>query len=93
MDLGFLASGRFQYHCSGRLSVFWEAGWGLHYSTRTTNDLQTLLNSTPTIGLGAIWGGKNPVYFTARLMHISNAGLSKPNKGQNQVWIMLGTRL
>jgi hypothetical protein len=89
---GVLVSGRYEYPL-GANRWFWEAGWGLNYSSRPSHDLESSFNSTPTIGVGAILGKKSPTYLTLRLMHMSNAGLSrKNNKGQNMLQLMIGFR-
>ena len=94
LHTGVLVSGRYEYPM-GRNKWFWEAGWGFNYSSRPTHDIESSFNSTPTVGVGAILGsGSRPTYLTLRLMHMSNAGLSRAhNKGQNMLQLMVGFRL
>ncbi|MBL8088088.1 MAG: acyloxyacyl hydrolase [Chthonomonas sp.] len=92
-DFGILAQARYEFKAKGRIGVFVEGGWGLHFSDQKSYDLDSQLSSSPTIGMGVILKERNPITITTRLMHISNAGLKGHNKGQNQLWIMLGFRL
>ncbi len=93
-DTGVLVSGRYEFPLRDKSTKgFWEAGWGLHLSDEGTYDLDSVINSSPTVGVGIKWLEKRPITLTARLMHISNAGSVGRNKGQNQLWIMLGFSL
>lgn len=93
-DTGILVSGRYEFPLRDKSTRgFWEAGWGLHISDEGTYDLDSVINSSPTVGVGIKWLEKRPITLTARLMHISNAGSVGKNKGQNQFWIMLGFSL
>ncbi|MBS1706197.1 MAG: acyloxyacyl hydrolase [Armatimonadetes bacterium] len=90
-QVGILFSARYQHRMNASTDWFWEAGWGAQLANRKTHDLDSILNSTPTIGIGAVF--HQSFYVTFRLMHISNAGLSGRNKGQNQLMLMLGSKL
>ncbi len=66
-----------------------ELGWGLHYASEATFDLDLRLNSTPVTGLGFITGNSRGLRaFGLRYYHISNAGFKTPNQGQNQLMFL-----
>lgn len=88
--LGALALARYEY-ANG---WFYELGWGLQYANPTTHDLDSRLNSTPTLGLGYVFDcAGTDVRTTLRFMHSSNGGTNPPNQGQNQLWLMIGFRI
>jgi len=88
--VGALVSGRYEFG-QGATRFFAEGGWGLQYSNRGSHDIESRWNSTPTVGIGAIFDSN--LYLTLRLMHVSNGGLSNGrNKGQNWLMFMVGKR-
>lgn len=91
---GLLALGRYELGKPGTRHAFWEAGWGLEYVDRTSQDLNLRWNSTPTLGLGYVLPGKDghDWYFNLRFRHISNGGTRLPNQGQNWLLLMVGYR-
>jgi hypothetical protein len=88
--LGFLFYSRwFARTSSARPRPFFDLGWGFQYADRTTPDLPSEINSTPVGDLGmAIPIGKRQIMASIRYLHISNAGFVKPNRGQNQIYLM-----
>lgn len=72
---------------------FLDIGWGLQLANHETIDLDSSLNSTPTIDFGATYPmGKQECMFMIRYMHASNAGLKGDNRGNNLVAIVAGVR-
>ncbi|HRJ26715.1 MAG TPA: acyloxyacyl hydrolase [Fimbriimonadaceae bacterium] len=90
--LGGLVMIRYVWEPKGRLpGTFFEFGWGLQYSDRTSRDLDAHWNSTPTLGGGFLLRlNQRTVTVGARLHHISNAGTKGGNRGQNQVHFFVG---
>ena len=82
--IGGLASGRYRLG-----KYFAEAGWGLNLSDKTAYDTDSKINSTPTVGIGFSDG---KLQIALRLMHLRNGGTNGHNKGQNRLWIMVGTK-
>jgi hypothetical protein len=70
--------------------TYLELGWGLQYADKRSVDLDSRLNSTPTLGIGFILHASRGqrAYLGLRLMHVSNAGFVGRNQGQNH---FLGT--
>ncbi len=95
LSLGVLAMGRYENIGPSRRGFYVEAGWGLHYSSRRTWDLNTLLNSTPTFGVGVLFPYRvsSVGSIGLRLMHISNAGTVGSNQGQNQLIVFSTFRI
>jgi len=93
-NLGLLYLGRYEQGQQGHARSYWEAGWGLEYVNRESGDLNFRFNSTPTLGIGYIkpLGNGNELYAAFRYHHISNAGVKRPNQGQNWVQFMVGYR-
>lgn len=95
LALGALAMARYENIGPSRRGFYLEVGWGLHYATRRTWDLNTLLNSSPTAGFGLLFPyRRNSVgSIGIRVMHISNAGTVGSNQGQNQAMLFTTFRL
>lgn len=93
LDYGVLALARYTGATRGAVAAYVELGWGLQYTTRRSVDLDSRLNSTPTFGAGLAISGARRAYVGVRLMHISNAGLSGRNQGQNQFMVTMSVRL
>lgn len=74
-------------------NFFVDLGWGLQFANRETIDLDSRLNSTPTLDLGATFPmGRSEFLFMIRYMHASNAGTKGDNRGNNLVSLMAGIR-
>jgi hypothetical protein len=87
---GTLAMARYRYANTDSPTGFLDIGWGLQYADQTTRDLSTKLNSTPVIDVGFEIGREHPgVLVAARLLHISNAGTVRKNKGQNELFLLI----
>jgi len=87
---GTLAMARYRYASIDSPTGFLDVGWGLQYADQTTRDLSSKLNSTPVIDLGFEIGREHPgALVAARLLHISNAGTERKNKGQNELFLLI----
>lgn len=70
-----------------------DLGWGAQYANLITHDLDSHLNSTPMLGVGSRFPmGDRDFMIGLRYLHISNGGTYKPNRGQNQIYFMIGVR-
>jgi len=89
--LGVIAIAR--YYFGSRKEWYVDAGFGVQVQNKTSVDLDTYLNTTPTMGAGYVFnthGTELQVSF--RFLHISNGGTNLPNQGQNHLQILLGAR-
>lgn len=69
---------------------FFDLGIGLQAQSRISHDLPSVVNSTPTLGIGWFaWSGKKRLSIGVRYLHISNANTHRENAGQNQVLLYL----
>ncbi len=92
---GALAIMRYKWPRDKQMNGFYaDIGWGMQYANKPTVDLDTKLNSTPVLGVGGFfrYNEHHELMLGARLLHISNGGTKKPNHGQNQLLIVVGTR-
>ncbi len=70
-----------------------DLGWGLQVATRPTYDLPSEVNSTPMFDIGAaLPAGREQILLGIRFLHISNAGLVPPNRGQDQFFFTAGVQ-
>ncbi|MCU0317140.1 MAG: acyloxyacyl hydrolase [Fimbriimonadaceae bacterium] len=75
-------------------SAFVDLGWGFSFSSDTTVDLDSQINSTPYFGVGFDLGGSaSHSFLVIRWFHMSNAGLRGENQGMNAVQLLFGLRL
>lgn len=94
VSFGALAFYRFRKHLHGDTVWLIDVGWGLTYGSEKTRDLDSRLNSTPTVSLWVSHGPRNREFmYGIRFMHLSNAGFVGKNQGQNQVYLTFGVRL
>ncbi|MCG9893996.1 MAG: acyloxyacyl hydrolase, partial [Fimbriimonadaceae bacterium] len=92
--VGMIALARWAQTYENGRGTFFEAGWGALYTDTLSPDISSKYNSVPTLGLGfwlptdsgTVW------QTTIRLMHISNGGIQPPNRGQNQLQVLVGVR-
>ena len=93
-NIGILALARYEQGGTGHSRWYWEAGWGLEWVDKDTQDLDTPINSIPTLGFGYVipQAGEKELYLGVRYHHISNGGTRLPNQGQNWVQVMVGLR-
>lgn len=91
---GGLAYARWRWPVNDLGNGFYaDLGWGLQMADKTTLDLESTLNSTPVAGFGGILRDGDREYLIGlRYLHISNAGLVKPNFGQNEIFFTVGMR-
>lgn len=94
INAGILAFYRFRKYLDGQTDYIIDIGWGLAYGSQRTRDLDSRLNSTPSVSLWISHGPRDrEVMYGLRFMHISNAGTVGHNQGQNQVYFAFGFRL
>lgn len=92
-EYGFLSYARWYFGKTNSVRLYTDLGWGLHYSSRRTHDLESRLNSTPYLAFGVLIPNKTVDWLVgARVMHISNGGTVGHNRGQNQLLVTLGVR-
>jgi len=91
---GVLAFGRWRWPMDREGNgVYADLGWGFQMASQTTLDLESDFNSTPVAGFGGVFkDGAKEYLIGLRFLHISNAGLVKPNYGQNELFITFGFR-
>lgn len=66
-----------------------DLGFGVVYNSIKTRDLDSRLNTTPTVGIGI---QVKDIDFTIRWYHASNGGTSGNNQGTNQIQYLIGYR-
>jgi len=73
--------------------VYYDLGWGLQAASEVTLDLESTVNSTPVMDFGGVYREGHREYMIGlRYLHISNAGIVRPNYGQNEVFLTIGCR-
>jgi hypothetical protein len=73
--------------------MFFDLGFGVQFVNRVTFDLQSTINTTPMLGFGGVFkSGNDEVLIGLRLLHISNGGRVKPNRGDNILFLTFGIR-
>ena len=87
-QLGAIATWRYRFD-EGRSPWFAEAGVGAsvldgHYET-STRRFSTRFQFTEVLGVGRSFGARGAHEVSLRLQHFSNAGIRKPNPGENFV--------
>lgn len=94
-DIGVLGIGARWSGISGRLkNGYLELGTGISLSDGLSIDVNDHFNFVSFLGGGAYFSeSPNAPRLGVRWSHISNAGLRPPNRGLNQVEIVLGVRL
>jgi hypothetical protein len=81
----------FKFAVSTRIGSF--VGQTTHDCSHASFDLDSQVNSTPVMGVGALFPvGNREFLLEGGLLHISNGGTKKPNRGQNQFILTLGVR-
>lgn len=88
-SFGLEAIARYRTHWVRGWDTHFDLGWGFVYNSISTRDLDSRLNSTPSIGLGVTQGRWD---FTVRWYHQSNAGTDGNNQGTNQIQYLLSFR-
>ena len=92
-DLGITPVFRFQQADLSKISLYAEAGIGLHVITPTRLDDSRHFGSAfqfgDHVGAGARFGPKGKYDLGLRFQHMSNGGLKKPNDGINFTQVRL----
>ena len=82
---------KWNFERRGRLSPYVELGGGVVFSNHNVPTYTNKVNFTPSAALGThILGGKYNWSLELRYLHISNAGLARPNPGLNTVQVRVG---
>ncbi|HWA83396.1 MAG TPA: acyloxyacyl hydrolase [Fimbriimonadaceae bacterium] len=83
--IGAIWYARFRFP-SKVVNLYADIGEGAQLSNSESFDLGTRLNSSPMIGFGVtIRQGSQETLVGFRILHLSNAGLNRDNRGQNQI--------
>ncbi|WP_313083548.1 acyloxyacyl hydrolase [Pulveribacter sp.] len=73
----------------GRSALFWEAGIGATYADKRyvtpDREFSTRFNFASHLGVGLQFGERRQHELALRVQHVSNAGIKKPNPGNNFV--------
>ncbi|GKS87596.1 acyloxyacyl hydrolase [Acidovorax sp. SUPP1855] len=74
---------------NGRANWFWEGGVGITYADRKYHtpdkEFSTRYNFGSHLGVGYSLGAQRQHEIVLRVQHLSNAGIKKPNPGENFV--------
>ena len=90
--LGFIAYARFRV-VEKSYALYFDIGEGIQFATVESYDLDTKINSSPMIGAGiGIRQGGQETLVGLRILHLSNGGVRRPNRGQNQVLFTVSVR-
>jgi len=82
---------KWNFERRGRLSPYLELGGGVLFSNHNVPTYTNRVNFTPSAALGThILGAKYNWSLELRYLHISNAGLARPNPGLNTVQVRVG---
>ncbi len=73
--------------------MYVDLGFGVQFVNRPTFNLQANLNTTPMVGIGGVFrSGKHEILLGLRLLHVSNGGRVKPNRGDNILFVTFTIR-
>ena len=73
--------------------LYFDIGIGVQYVDQRTRDLDSSINSTPMLALGAAFNkGRHETLVGLRYLHVSNAGTVGDNRGQNGFYLTVGFR-
>lgn len=91
--VGYLAGARYEWAHRGSVSTYLDLGLGLQVQNKSSDDVPSLVNSTPFVDFGLLFpDSRNPVSVGLRWLHISNARTKGQDAGQNQFFLDLGMR-
>lgn len=90
---GILATSRYWTKWIKGVNTYFDLGFGVAANNITTRDLESRINTTPTIGIGAGWQLKEcDILIGVRLFHMSNGGTVGDNQGSNNIQYTLTVR-
>lgn len=90
---GLMVTSRYWGHFIRGLDTYFEFGWGLVFNNVATRDVDSKINSTPVIGVGAaVPILESELLLAIRYYHQSNAGLEGTNRGLNSINFSVGIR-
>lgn len=88
-SIGLMAIARYHTRWIRNADTFFDLGFGVVRNDITTRDLDSLVNTTPTLGIGAQFGKAD---LTLRWYHASNGGTDGNNQGLNGIQYLIGYR-
>lgn len=86
---GLLATAKYPNHWIKGWNTHLDLSFGVVYNNITTQDLDSHLNTTPSIGAGVTFGRFD---FTVRWYHASNGGTDGNNQGTNQIQYLISVK-
>lgn len=90
---GFIATASWVDMWTPHVGSYFRVGWGIQVANRPSPDLDSRVNSSPTMGFGLRIDYGTPVYIGFDYLHLSNAGLVGRNAGQNQLVFSLAVQI
>lgn len=91
--VGLIATASWEDMWTKAFGTYFRVGWGLQVQNRTSNDLESYVNSSPTMGFGFILRSGGELRFGVDYLHLSNGGTVGRNLGQNQLMVSLAFRV
>ncbi|MCX7799451.1 MAG: acyloxyacyl hydrolase [Fimbriimonadales bacterium] len=91
--VGFLAAASWEDMWTKEFGTYLRLGWGIQVQNRTSNDLDSVLNSSPVLGFGMIFRCGSEFRIGVDYLHLSNGGTAGRNLGQNQLMVSLTVRV
>jgi CubicO group peptidase (beta-lactamase class C family) len=91
--IGLIAAASWEDMWTKEVGTYFRVGWGLQVQNRTSNDLESLVNSSPTLGFGLIFRSGGELRIGVDYLHLSNGGTVGRNLGQNQLMVSLAFRI
>jgi hypothetical protein len=90
---GYAAIARYRFPTNGKVGAYLDLGWGVQYTTRTSEDIDSHWNSTPYLGFGiARKSGDGEFLVGLAWLHVSNGGTHGSNHGQNYLHLTFSYR-
>ncbi len=90
---GILATARYWPKVFRNVNTYFDLSFGVVSNSITTRDMESKINTTPSIGAGVGWTLKEcDVLAGVRLFHMSNGGTSGANQGSNNIQYILTIR-
>ncbi len=91
--VGVLALASYEDMWTKEVGTYLRVGWGLQLQNKPSNDLDSVLNSSPVLGFGMIFRCGTEFRIGVDYLHLSNGGTAGRNLGQNQLMVSLTVRV
>jgi len=92
-SFGILATARYWPKLFRGVNTYFDLGFGVVSNSIKTQDLESRVNTTPTLGVGVGWAlAECDVLLGVRLFHMSNGGTVGSNQGSNNIQYVLTVR-